>query len=253
MNWKRVLVFALSCFLGIYLILAATVFNKSSKLNVTCKNVHITIEKGVIEGFLTPAEIQKMLAADNINPVGNTLNQINTRVIEEKLQSKELIEKAECYKTQSGNLCISVKERIPVMHVMAANGEDYYVDNMGNQMSNPDYVCNLMIATGNINRKYARRVLAPIGKLVMQDPFWRNEIVQLNVLADETLEMIPRVGDHVVYLGKPVGIKRKLERLRKFYKYGLNQAGWNIYSRISVELDNQIICKKKTNEAHNAH
>jgi len=110
-----------------------------------------------------------------------------------------------------------------------------------------------MIATGNINRKYARRVLAPIGKLVMQDPFWRNEIVQLNVLADETLEMIPRVGDHVVYLGKPVGIKRKLERLRKFYKYGLNQAGWNIYSRISVELDNQIICKKKTNEAHNAH
>lgn len=246
MNWKRVLVIAMSSFLGIYLILAATVFNKSGKLNMTCKNVHITIEKGVIEGFLTPAEIQKMLAADNIRPVGNTFNQINTREIEEKLQSKELIERAECYKTQSGSLCISVKERIPVMHVMAANGEDYYVDNMGNQMSNPDYVCNLMIATGNINRKYARRVLAPIGKLVMQDPFWRNEIVQLNVLADETLEMIPRVGDHVVYLGKPVGIKRKLERLRKFYKYGLNQAGWNIYSRISVELDNQIICKKRT-------
>lgn len=247
MNWKRVLVFTVSTFLGIYLILAAAVFNKSSKVDVPCKDVHITIEKGVIEGFLTPAEIQKMLAADNIKPVGRTLSQINTREIEEKLQSKELIEQAECYKTQSGNLCISVKERIPVMHVMADNGEDYYVDNQGNQMSNPDYVCNLMIATGKINRKYARRVLAPVGKLVMQDPFWRNQIVQLNVLADETLEMIPRVGNHVVYLGKPVGIKRKLERLRKFYKYGLNQAGWNIYSRISVELDNQIICKKRTN------
>lgn len=246
MNWKRVLVFTVSSILGVYLILAATVFNKSSKVDVPCKNVHISIEKGVIEGYLTPAEIQKMLAADNIKPVGKTLSQINTREIEEKLRSKELIERAECYKTQGGNLCISVSERIPVMHIMAANGEDYYVDNQGNQMSNPDYVCNLMIATGQINRKYARRVLAPVGKLVMQDPFWRNQIVQLNVLPDETLEMIPRVGDHVVYLGKPVGIKRKLERLRKFYKYGLNQAGWNIYSRISVELDNQIICKKKT-------
>ena len=114
-------------------------------------------------------------------------------------------------------------------------------------MKNADYVCNLAIATGDIDHKYAKRVLAPVGKLIMQDPFWRNEIVQLNVLHDGTLEMVPRVGDHIVYLGKPVGIKRKLERLRKFYKYGLNQAGWNMYSRISVELDNQVICKRRPN------
>jgi len=247
MNWKRTLVIVMSCLLGVYLVLAATVFNKSSELNVTCKNVHITIEKGVTEGFLTPQEIQKMLDAENIKPVGTAINSINTRLIEEKLKAKELIETVECYKAQSGNLCITVKERIPVMRVMAANGEDYYVDDKGNRMKNADYVCNLAIATGAIDHKYAKRVLAPVGKLIMQDPFWRNEIVQLNVLHDGTLEMVPRVGDHIVYLGKPVGIKRKLERLRKFYKYGLNQAGWNMYSRISVELDNQVICKRRPN------
>lgn len=32
--------------------------------------------------------------------------------------------------------------------------------------------------------------------------------------------------------------------MRKFYLYGLNKAGWNKYSYISVEFDNQIICKK---------
>ena len=32
---------------------------------------------------------------------------------------------------------------------------------------------------------------------------------------------------------------------RKFYQYGLSQAGWNKYSRISVEFDNQIICKRR--------
>ena len=245
MNWKRTLVIVMSCLLGVYLIMAATVFNKSSELNVTCQSVHITIEKGVTEGFLTPQEIQKMLDAENIKPVGKAINSINTRQIEEKLKSKEIIEKAQCYKAQSGNLCIDVKERIPVMRVMAANGEDYYIDDHGNRMKNADYVCNLAIATGAVNHRYAKRVLAPVGKLIMQDPFWRNEVVQLNVLHDGTLELVPRVGDHIVYLGKPVGIKRKLERLRKFYKYGLNQAGWNMYSRISVELDNQVICKKR--------
>ena len=36
-----------------------------------------------------------------------------------------------------------------------------------------------------------------------------------------------------------------MERLEKFYKYGLSQAGWNRYSYINLEFDNQIICKRK--------
>lgn len=244
MNWKRICIISLSIILGIYLVLASTVLNKTDDLNVTCKAVHISIEKSVIEGFLTSAEVKKMLAADNLNPIGKPINKINTRKIEEALRSKELIENAECYKAQNGNICIKVKERIPVIRVMANNGDDYYVDNTGHQMSNTDYVCNLPIATGQIDRTYAKRVLAPLGKLIMGDVFWRNQIEQVNILSDGTVELIPRVGNNVLYLGKSTGITRKLERLRKFYIYGLNKAGWNKYKRISVELDNQIICKK---------
>ena len=39
-----------------------------------------------------------------------------------------------------------------------------------------------------------------------------------------------------------------MDRLEKFYKYGLSQAGWNKYSYINVEFDNQIICKKRQYE-----
>ena len=57
--------------------------------------------------------------------------------------------------------------------------------------------------------------------------------------------MVPRVGKHIVYLGQPQNVKNKLERLRKFYRHGLNKVGWNKYSRINVEYGNQIICKRK--------
>ena len=57
--------------------------------------------------------------------------------------------------------------------------------------------------------------------------------------------MVPRVGDHVVYLGAPRGLEEKLNRLEKFYKYGLSEAGWNKYSYINLEFGNQIICKKR--------
>ena len=70
---------------------------------------------------------------------------------------------------------------------------------------------------------------------------------------------MPRVGNHIVYIGQlPYSkvkkerqklirtyVEKKLTRLVKFYKYGLSQAGWNKYSYINLEFDNQIICKKK--------
>jgi len=82
----------------------------------------------------------------------------------------------------------------------------------------------------------------------MQNKFWQNQIVQINVLADGTMELVPRVGDHIIFIGAPVGVAKKLERMRKFYLYGLNKAGWNKYSYVNVEFDNQIICKKRKHQ-----
>ena len=55
----------------------------------------------------------------------------------------------------------------------------------------------------------------------------------------------PTAGDHLVYLGKLENFENKLARLKEFYQKGLNQVGWNKYSRISLEFSNQIICTKR--------
>jgi cell division protein FtsQ len=133
-----------------------------------------------------------------------------------------------------------------VVHVMAQNGDDYYVDNHNDVMQHNNYTCNLLVATGNISKPFASKVLASVVRQIMSDSFWRNQVVQLNVLDDHSIELIPRVGNHVIYLGQGRDIARKLNRLQKFYTYGLSQTGWNRYSRISVEFDNQIICKRRS-------
>jgi len=114
-------------------------------------------------------------------------------------------------------------------------------------MPNTKYVADLIIATGDIPKWYAQKVLHRIANFINDNEFWKNEVVQLNILPDRTIEMVPRVGDHIVYLGDANDIENKFERLRKFYKYGLTQAGWNKYHYISVEFSNQIICKKNKN------
>ena len=78
-----------------------------------------------------------------------------------------------------------------------------------------------------------------------ENPFWNAQIQQINVTASKELELVPRVGEHIIFMGKPGNYENKFDRLKTFYKKGLNQVGWNKYSRISLEFENQIICTKK--------
>ena len=244
-NWKQILIVVCNIIVGIYLILAGTAFNNPDEaMTKECAEVKIDIEEETMEGFLNPGEVKRLLTQYKLYPLSQPMNRISPRRIEETLQKSPFVEKAECYKSLNGHVCIIIKQRIPVIRIMSDNGDNYYLDNFGNIMPEAGYATDILIASGHINKKYAQNVLSKIANHIISDSFWRNQIVQLNVLTNGTLEMIPRVGDHIVYLGYPAHIDNKLERLKKFYIYGLNKTGWNKYNYINVEFSNQIICKR---------
>ena len=244
-NWKQTLMVACNIVVGIYLVMAVTAFNDPDEaMAKECTEVEIDIEKESMEGFLNPGEVKKLLTQHKLYPLSQPMSSISPRKMEETLQKSPFVEKAECYKTLSGHVCINIKQRIPVIRIMSDNDDNYYLDNHGNIMPEAGYATDILIATGHISKKYAQNVLSKIANHIVSNTFWKNQTVQLNVLTNGTLEMVPRVGDHIEFLGSPTNIDNKLERLRKFYIYGLNKAGWNKYSYINVEFNNQIICKK---------
>ncbi|WP_036910574.1 cell division protein FtsQ/DivIB [Prevotella sp. FD3004] len=244
-NWKKSALVACDLVIAAYLLLAITAFNRPDVKATYCSEVKIDIEESEVEGFLNVDEIKRILSQDHLYPLSQPMQAICPRKIEESLHKSPFVEKAECHKTQSGHVCIRIQQRLPVVRVMADNGENYYVDSHGNMMPETRYVTDLIIATGHISRKYAQGILTQVAKIVLQDNFWKNQVVQINVLPNGSMEIVPRVGDHIIYLGLPNQVEKKLERMRKFYLYGLNKAGWNKYSYISVEFNNQIICKKR--------
>ena len=244
-NWKKSFIILIDMALAVYLVLAITAFNRPDELSDVCTEVKIDIEEGVVKGFLTPDEIKHELQHARLYPLGDPMSQVSARRIEESLLKNPFVESAQCYKTQFGRVFIHLKQRLPVARVKADNCEDYYVDTHGNIMPNTQFTSDLVIVTGQVTKKYAKKVLANVGNYLIQNKMWRAQAEQLNVLADGSIEMIPRVGEHIIYLGQPTDIARKLDRLEKFYKYGLSKAGWNKYSYISLEFDNQIICKKR--------
>ena len=244
-NWKNTALVLADIALAVYLVLAITAFNCPDESSNVCREVNIYIEDGSVKGFLDQEEIKTLLQRARCYPIGDQMSSVDVRAIEEQLKKNPFVKNAQCYKTQTGHVNITVDQRLPVIRVKADNGHDYYVDEHGNIMPNTHFASNLVVATGAIQQKYAQKVLKDIGCYLLQTPLWGNQVEQLNVLADGSIEMVPRVGDHIVYLGSPSNLERKLTRLEKFYKYGLSKAGWNKYSYINVEFDNQIICKKR--------
>jgi cell division protein FtsQ len=107
------------------------------------------------------------------------------------------------------------------------------------------YAANLPVVTGHVTSKYAIKHLLPLGQYIQEDEFWDSMIEQINITENGNVELVPRVGNHIVYLGKPEQFEDKLYRLKIFYEKALSQIGWNKYSRINLEFSNQIICTKK--------
>ena len=256
---KDTLRIVLCVVLAVYVILAMTSFNNPKETHPVCGKVTINIEDESTNGFLSAGEIKRILERNRLYPFKKRMADVNPRDIEDKLKDSPFVKTAQCYKTTDGCVNISITQRLPIIRVKNIRGEDYYLDDHGGIMPNSSYTSDLIIATGYITKWYARRYLSLLAIEIMKDEFWRNQIVQINIRPDLGVELVPRVGDHIIYLGSLPQTKyinrrkaliagfmaTKLDRLEKFYKYGLSQAGWNKYSYIDLEFDNQIICKKK--------
>ena len=264
-NWSKILFIASDVILAVYLLFAFTTVSKKSSATTVCSKVDIRIADEMTNGFLDAATVKHNLQKAGCYPVINKpLTDVNTRSIEEALMLRTpFVKTAECYKTEGGNVYITVTQRMPVIRIKAENGDDYYVDDNDRVMKSSNYTSDLIIATGNISRQYATRYLSSLGKVIMGNELWKNLIEQVNILPDKSVEIVPRVGDHIVCLGPLPAYKgkngekeitefmtRKMGRLVKFYKYGLNNVGWNKYSYIDIQFDNQIICRKRDAALH---
>ena len=243
--FKKILLSALLLLIAAYILAAVTVFNRKPASQV-CQDIRLVIKDSVYAGFITKNEVSAMLKKKGISPLEQPMDRVRTDSIEQVLSRHPLIDRVECYKTPGGSLNIEVSQRIPILRVMSDDGANYYLDDKGHIMP-PDAKCvaHRAVATGRIEKAFAVKDLYKFGVFLQRNPFWDAQVEQIHFLPDGNVELVPRVGNHLIYLGKLDHFESKLERVKVFYEKALNRVGWNKYSRINVEFDNQIICTKR--------
>lgn len=243
-------------FLWLAAILAVAVllwFAVNTHLNRHVNQLNVDIEnlegsRNLISNEMAEMHIEQFFGRD-IREV--KFVNIDSRKLEEALIKDSRIEDAEVFIDGNNILHVAIKQRTPVVRIMAENGEDYYLDKYGERIRTvKGTAVRVPIASGYINKYIpnwremnAHKIhdILAIAKELPKDDFLQALVEQIYVEKDGAITLIPKVGKQELILGSSDRLNLKLRNIKLTYKSIVRIKGFDKYERFIYEYTNQII------------
>jgi len=243
-------------------LLAMPVYYAVSSSTKPCSGIVISISDSADYHFVTKRQLMNLAYGKNGKILGQPLNKVSAYDIENRINILRELKVAEVYTTIDGVLHLYIDQRNPVMRIIPDEGGDYFLDEDGflfrkRNLYNP----RLHIVEGNINITPAMldsvSVLDTLIKntilkdtysfvnYIRDDNFWSAQIDQIYIDSRDEVNLIPRVGNHLIHLGTFENYEGKLRNLEAFYEKVLPEVGWNKYSLINLEYKDLVVCRRK--------
>ena len=237
---------------GIIVLLAAAIRIKDSK---KCTGIEINIKAVSSNFFVDKGDILSIIASkSNGNLLDKVISSFDLQAIELELEKNIWVKKAQLFFDNNEKLHVNVLEREPLARVFSNLGTTFYVDKDLSMLPlSEKFSARLPIFT---NFPSDKKVLLPsdsnllrdiisVSQAIQKDSFHMAMIEQIDITAQQTFEMLPKFGNAVIVVGDAKNIEKKLYKLRLFYKEIMVKAGWNMYSEINIQYNNQVVAKRK--------
>ena len=240
-------------FLSVFIIFAllgyllfATLYLKGDSSDKVCTSFKVLVKDSIDKQFIQTKDIENLLKKEKMFPVGKLLAEINTMEMEEAIATNRLVKSVDVYTTQDGSLIASIRQRNPVLRIISHRDGNYYIDSEREKMPiSQNYTVYLPVATGYITEEFAKGDLFDFAMFISHNSTWDAWIEQIVVDQNDKVQIVPRAGDFKVRLGSLDDYEEKLEKLKLFIDQGLNTVGWNRYSEVNLEYNNQVVCTMK--------
>ena len=245
---------------GVY-VLFTPLFIHSRMDASPCRGIEITIADSARHRFVNRNDIMNLVRSTGIRVRGIPVNEISIAGIEEKIKTLKELRVAEVYFSADNMMHIYADQREPVMRVIATYGGDFFIDTEGvimrrhniytprlhvfeiDMVFSPNAMTGTSIfeneKTVNLARAYE------LVKYINNDTFWSAMIDHLYMARDGEVEMVPRVGNHVIHLGKVENFQEKFDKLFVFYREAMPKAGWDRYKTVNIEYKGQVVCQRR--------
>lgn len=237
---------------GVLVLLVAAIRNRKDK---TCEGYEINLAGADGQWFMNKKEVVNILTSNGSVPLkGRSLKRFDLRGMEERLQKNVWIRDAELFFDNNQVLQVKIEEREPIARIFTSTGNSFYIDSSCERLPLSDKLsAKLPVFTGFPTDKV--RVgkadslllhhIKQVSLYIQHDPFWMAQIAQTDILPDKKFEMIPMVGNHIIEFGDGTDFDKKFGRLLQFYRMVLSKTGMDLYERLNVQYERQVIGVKK--------
>ena len=164
--------------------------------------------------------------------------------LENELEKMSHIESAEIYFSVNGEVSLSYYEFEPVVRVFNSENQSYYLDSNCKRIPlSEKYTADIILFTG-YTENIKDDLILNLAKKINSNKFLSNQVSE--VFVNETSEafFIPVLGNHKIKLGSFNNLEIKIKKMMTFYDKIIPKHGWEKYSEINLEYQNQIICLK---------
>lgn len=213
------------------------------KQEQVCRQMQVVVTDSVSRRFLTAEEVKEKVRKEGVSPENKPLSDINLQELENLIDQIPVVQKAECYALQNGDIRIKIEQRRPKLRVIGE--ENYYVDDNRQLMpATFKTACYVPVVTGRVSRRMAQEEIYDFVDWLENNDFWNAQIEQINVKPNREIELVPRVGGHIILLGQIDDYEQKLQKLKRFYTDGLAKIGWREYRELDLRYANQVVGRK---------
>ena len=181
---------------------------------------------------------------DDVKQILLTGNHREISSLENELEKMSHIESAEIYFSVNGEVSLSYYEFEPVVRVFNSENQSYYLDSNCKRIPlSEKYTADIILFTG-YTENIKDDLILNLAKKINSNKFLSNQVSE--VFVNETSEafFIPVLGNHKIKLGSFNNLEIKIKKMMTFYDKIIPNHGWEKYSEINLEYQNQIICLK---------
>ncbi|HEY5692075.1 MAG TPA: cell division protein FtsQ [Cyclobacteriaceae bacterium] len=236
---------------GLFFLIA---FGERKQSGVVCTNIVIEVENAKENHFLDESDVLKIIESSGEAVIGESIEEINLRVLENKLENDKHISNAEIFGDVKGNLTVNIVLRRPIARLIREDGPDAYIAEDGKIMeTSGKFAARIVLISGSVVKPLIQQgdlhlseggeQLIEMIEFINRNQFWKAQVAQLDFNKTGKVFIYPQVTGQVVEFGKPEDIELKFQKLMIFYKEVLPQMGWTKYERINVEYEGQVIAE----------
>jgi cell division protein FtsQ len=219
-----------------------------------CREISINVHDNGTNYFLDKKEIYNLITEkDNNILIGSVYEEIDLKSIENRIRANEYVADAQAYTNLRGKIHVDVTLNTPVARFMLDGKKDFYICKSGKIMPTSDkYTSRVMLLSGdfldhipeeNIRNDSTFEKIFDLINFIDEDEFWKAQIAQVDINREGYVTLFPQVTKQYIEFGKPVSVGEKFLKLRVFYKKILPNKGWNHYTRVNIEFEDQIVCE----------